>query len=180
MRKIFRAILIFLLFLVFVNTSIFLALRFFDSIIIILDVLLLYFVSPVMIALSLSWIAGKILYPGKDFREQVIFQILIGLSLFMWLVIIIGSYTGVKEFVLLNTNKEHIIENVDEITQEQVDKAGFITLKNAELRKNEIGFYENIRKKKSGDSHITIKYLYKLKRNFFILEINEVFRTKLG
>lgn len=160
MKKIFRTLVIFLLFLTFVNTSIFLALRFFDSLPFILDVLILYFITPVALALGLSWLSAKIFQLKDNFMEQSVFQVLIGVSLFMWLVIIIGSYTGVKEFVELQVNKEHLEANVNDITQDQLDKAGFVTLKNTAMQLDKMGTYQKSRRHKSGDTYTTLIYHY--------------------
>ncbi len=163
MKKIKEFIIIFLLMLVYINAVIFIALTFFDTFPWILDVLILFFVVPIMLAVGLSWLGSKLLSEdkGANFMDHSIFQVLIGISLFMWLVLVIGSYTGVKDFLALKFHKEHLITHPDSLTQTQIEKAAFITLtEEKNIKWDEVGTYSKSKTQRSGETSTTLIYHY--------------------
>lgn len=157
MLKIVKVITIFLCFFLMINVSIIVAMCFYDSFPFILDVLILYFILPVFIGLSFSWIGTKI-FSWNNIMEHPVSLVLMILTLLMWLVIMIGSFTGVKEFVELSLTKKHVVAN--QFIKDQIENAGFITLTNVFIQMKKMRTYHKQKSHKSGDIYVKTIYHY--------------------
>lgn len=160
MKKLIKLIFIKLLFLILVNIPIILSFSLFDRLPIVLDVLILYFIFPILLGLYLSWFASLLFESGKLFSETTLGQGIMLISLVLWVPILIGSYTGVKEYVNLNYTKKHIVAKPKFITWQDIEDSGFITLLDSRLQLDKIASYQNERRYKSGDVYNTTIYDY--------------------
>lgn len=158
MLKFIKVITVFISFFLMVNISIVVSFCFYDSFPFILDVLVLYFILPVLIGIGISWIITKIFSWDKNIMEHPVSLVLMILSLLMWLVIMIGSFTGVKEFVELNLTKKHLVGH--EFSKDQIENAGFITLTDGAIQMEKMGTYHKEKSHKSGDIYVKTIYHY--------------------